>query len=416
MADAQPRVSAGDRLGTLTLDLLGFPAGPAELRQVAFGNGTVTLAVSGGAGVSYPAITGYAIYEGSTKVTTCGADGVCAPITGLTNGAKHTYTAKAVNSVGESRASVNVIAWSYAPPGQPENITWVPTRTSGEGKRIDIDLDVTDANTSALQITSPLGETKVVTVSGKSHVSIPGYFVGSNDTQPVTVTPITSLDLPPIAGAQSQGAAVTFSANGVGAPTITNVDPMVLAGGASAKITVSTTSGGVGGDTWVGVAADGACSDLALVSGGTASFTISVTPNVTNLVTVCSRTRVGTIGYGRATPVDVTLYPWVDPGAPTVTTGYRVSTTCDGGGMSCSYRCHGTRNQPVGVASRRWPVLQVRCWEGHVQLLEYAGGLGCRRHRLCLHRLRRVHNAMFNGGRDGAAGRWARGVPHQCQR
>ena len=91
VADAQPRVSAGDRLGTVTLDLLGFPAGPSELRQVAFGNGTVTLAVSGGAGVSYPAITGYAIYDGNTKVTTCGADGVCAPITGLTNGAKRTY-------------------------------------------------------------------------------------------------------------------------------------------------------------------------------------------------------------------------------------------------------------------------------------------------------------------------------------
>ena len=135
----------------------------------------------------------------------------------------------------------------------------MPTKTTGEGRRIDIDLDVTDANTSALQITSPLGETKVVTVSGKSHVSIPGYFVGSNDTQPVTVTPITSLDLPAIAGAQSQGAAVTFSANGLGAPTITNVDPMVLSGGASAKLTVTTTSGGVGGDTWVGLSADGTC-------------------------------------------------------------------------------------------------------------------------------------------------------------
>ena len=86
--DAQPRVSAGDRVGTVTLDLLGFPAGPAEVRQVAFGNGTLTLSVCGGAGVSYPAITGYAIYEGTTKVQTCGADGVCAQITGLTNGGK----------------------------------------------------------------------------------------------------------------------------------------------------------------------------------------------------------------------------------------------------------------------------------------------------------------------------------------
>ena len=92
------------------------------MRQVAFGNGSLTLSVSSGAGVSYPAITGYAIYEGSTKVQTCGADGACAPITGLTNGVKHTYSAKAVNSVGESRGSVTVVAWSYAPPAAPENV------------------------------------------------------------------------------------------------------------------------------------------------------------------------------------------------------------------------------------------------------------------------------------------------------
>ena len=337
VTDAATRTSAGNRLGTVTLDLLGFPSAPSEIRQAAFGDGTVTLVVSGGAGVSYPAVTGYAIYEGSTKVTTCGADGTCAPITGLTNGAKHTYSAKSVNSVGESRTSVSVSAWSYAPPGAPVNVTWTPTRsTGGEGKRIDIDLDITDANTSSLQITSPLGETKVVAVSGRSHVSIPGYFVGSNDTQPVTITPTTSLDLPPVAGAQSQGSAVTFSANGLGAPTITKVDSQVLSGGASAKITVTTTSGGVGGDTWVGLLSDGTCSDLAMASGGTASFTIPVTPNVTNRATVCSRTRIGTLTYGRSAGVDVTMYPWVDPGAPTVTRGYRVSKDCDGDGMSCS--------------------------------------------------------------------------------
>ena len=221
--------------------------------------------------------------------------------------------------------------------GPREHATWTPTRsTSGEGKRIDIELDVTDATTSGLQITSPSGETKVVSVSGKGHVSIPAYFVGSNDTHPVTVTPITSLDLPPIAGAQAQGAAVTFSANGVGAPAITDVAPEVLPGGASARVTVSITSGGVGSDTWVGVTTDGTCQDLALATGNTGTFTIAVTPNVTNRITVCSRARIGALSYGRAPTVDITLYPWVDPGAPSVTSGYRISQTCEGSGMWCS--------------------------------------------------------------------------------
>ena len=335
--DAQGRESAGNRSGTLTIDLQGFPAAPSEVRQVAFGNGSLTLSVSSGAGVSYPAVSGYAIYEGSTKVQTCGADGVCSPITGLTNGVKHSYSAKAVNSVGESRGSASVVAWSYAPPAAPENVTWVPTRTTtGEGKRIDIELDVTDANTSGLQFTSPSGETKLVSVSGKGHVSIPGYFLGANDTQVVTVTPITSLDLPPIPGAQAQGAAVSFSANGVGAPTIGSVSAEVLSGGASAQLTVAVTTGGLGSETWVGTWTGVTCDGLVQASGGTVLLTVPVTVNVSNKITVCARSRIGAVTYGYAVRVDVTVYPWVDPGAPKVTKGYRVASTCDGDGMWCS--------------------------------------------------------------------------------
>src|SRR4029079_17737051 len=159
-----------------------------------------TLAVSPAAnGTSYPSVTGYAIYEGAAKVTTCGADGSCSAITGLTNGAKHTYTAKALNAVGESRTSASVVAWSYAPPLAPVNVTWSPTKaTGGEGKRIDIELDVPDSTTRELRITSSTGETMVVPISGKGHKSISGYYLGSNSTEIVTITPITNLDLPPV--------------------------------------------------------------------------------------------------------------------------------------------------------------------------------------------------------------------------
>jgi len=335
--DAQGRISAGARVGTLTVDLLGYPAGPAEARQVAFGDGTLTLAVTGGAGVSYPAITGYAVYEGATKVTTCDAAGSCPPITGLSNGVKHTYTARAVSSVGESHGSVTVVAWAYAPPTAASNVTWTPTKTAdGTGKRIDIEVDVTDGTTSGLQITSPTGETKVVTVSGPSHVSVAGYVTGSNDTQTVTITPITSLELPAIPGAQAQGAAVAFSANGVGAPTITDVAAEVLAGGASAQVTVTVASGGVGSDIWVGLVTDGTCTDVTQASGGSATLTVPLTVNVTNKVTVCARSRIGSISYGKTAGVDVTMYPWVDPGAPSVSTGYQVADACTGNGMMCS--------------------------------------------------------------------------------
>ena len=336
--DAQGRVSAGDRVGSLLLDLQGFPATPAEVRQVAFGDTTLQLAVTGSAtGVSYPAISGYAIYEGSTKVTTCSADGSCAPITGLVNGVKHTYTAKSVNSVGESRSAVSVIAWSYAPPLAVTNVTWTPTvSTGGEGKRIDIELDVVDGTTRELRITSPNGETKVVAIAAKGHRSISAYITGSNDPTMVTITPATSLDLPPIEGAQEAGAAVTFTANGVGAPTITGATPTVAPDGLSVSFAVTTASGGAGSETWVGTLSGSTCQGMVQASGGAATVSTSVTPNIVNNIKICAESRYGGTVYAAAPSVEVPVYPWVDPGPPTITTGYRVDATCTGDGMSCT--------------------------------------------------------------------------------
>jgi len=336
--DAQGRLSAGDRTGTVYLDLQGFPAAPSEARQVAFGDGSLTLAVSASAGgISYPSVTGYAVYEGANKVTTCGSDGSCAALTGLQNGTKHTYTVKAVNSVGESRGSVSVVAWAYAPPKVPENVTWTPTRvTGGEGKRIDIELDVTDATTRELRVTSPNGETLTVPASGKGHKVISGYFMGSNSAELVTITPVTSLELPPIEGADALGAAVSFLANGVGKPSITNLNSAVDLLGTSAQITATVSSGGAGSETWVGIEAGGTCTGMVQASGGSAVITTALTPNLANRVTVCAESRVGATTYAPAESKDTTIYPWVDPGAPTVTTGYRVDTVCGGNGLSCS--------------------------------------------------------------------------------
>jgi hypothetical protein len=336
--DAQGRISAGDRLGTISLDLQGFPANPSEVRQVAFGDGTLTLAVSPSVGgVSYPSVTGYAIYEGATKVATCGADGSCPAIVDLENGVKHTYTAKAVNSVGESRGSASVVAWAYAPPLAPENVTWTPTRsTGGQGERIDIELDVVDATTSELRITSPNGETQVVPIAGKGHKSISAYVMGSNTPELVTITPVTSLELPPIDGAQAQGAAVSFLANGVGKPTITGTSPTVSGLGTSVSIVVDVASGGTGSETWVGVLSGGVCTGMVRADAGSATVSSALTPNVANRITVCAESRFNGVTFAPADPKDVTVYPWVDPGAPSVTTGYRVDTTCIGDGLSCS--------------------------------------------------------------------------------
>ncbi|WP_430868069.1 Ig-like domain-containing protein [Demequina aurantiaca] len=340
--DAQGRVSGSDRQGTISIDLQGYPAAPAELRQVSFGDGTATLAVSAGsASSSYPRVQGYSVYRGTSKVATCDAKGVCPQIAGLTNGDKQTYTAKTVNAVGESKSAVSAQAWSYAPPAAPTDAAWIPTKATplNAGKQVDITLNVRDASTRELNVSSPNGETRVVNVSGQSRVTIPNLDVGSNQAQQVTIVPVTGLDLPPVAGGQVQGAAITLTANGVAAPQITDSDWASNGDGSQVTFTVRTPSAGDGSVTWVGVGPEGQCTETVQASGGKGIVTVSVTPNDKKNFSVCAESRYDTVVYGSADTKVTDVYTFKDPGAPVVTRGYRISDDCSpslsGGKLYC---------------------------------------------------------------------------------
>lgn len=349
--DALGRISSGARAGSLALDLRGYPSAPSQVRQVTFGDGQLSLAVTPNTpGSSYPTVSGYAIYEGATKVASCGLDGACDLITGLRNGVKHTYTARAVNAVGESRGNATTVAWSYAPPAAPTNVTWRPsTNTAGEGKRIDIELDITDESTRELRITSPNGETRLVSIAARGHRSIAGVVVGGNSPQQVTITPITNLDLPPVEGAQAQGTAVTISAHGIGRPTLLTPVATVDSTGATASIKVPVTAGGTGAETWVGFQRGTVCEDLVQATGGAATLSAPVTANVAQVLTLCGESRVGPDRFGRASVIEFTVYPFVDPGPADILRGYRVSRTCVGDENSCATSVAAPILNPTGL-------------------------------------------------------------------
>lgn len=354
--DAQGRVSGADRKGTISIDLQGYPAAPSELRQVAFGDGTVTLAVRpGAASSSYPSVQGFALYRGLTKVGTCDASGVCPQLAGLTNGDKQTYSATAVNAVGESRAAVNAQAWSYAAPAAPSNATWAPTKDtpSNAGNQVDLTVTVTDASTKELNVSSPNGGTRVVPVTAVGKVSIKGLNVGSNEPQVVTIAPVTGLELPPITGGQAQGAAITVTANGVGAPRINGTSWAANSDGTVATFTVTTTTGGAGSITWVGFKSAGICSVSTQASAGTSTLTAAVTPNAAPKdYVVCAESRYASSIYGSAETTVAGVYTFTDPGAPTVGEGYLI-TACAAGGVSC---VTGSESPTVQAAPGRFEV------------------------------------------------------------
>ena len=218
--DAQDRQSAGDRDGVILFDLQGYPQAPASVIQSAYGDASLTLRVDPGAArTAYPALSGFEVRQGGEVVAQCTAAGVCPALT-APNGERREFEVVAVNAVGVSRTSVRTVAWAYDPPLPPRSVTATPLVTGGEGGLVSLAIAGVDAaDTGSLQIASPAGETITVAVAeGQTDVAVPSFRVGANTATPVTVTPRSRFEVPPVAGAAPTIESLTAMANGIGAP------------------------------------------------------------------------------------------------------------------------------------------------------------------------------------------------------
>jgi hypothetical protein len=220
LRDAQGRRTNSERDGQLLLDLQGYPQPPASISQSAYANGAVTLRVDPGAArLAYPALDGFVVRSNGTVVARCAPDGSC-PVISAPNGEQRTYTAFAVNAVGESRTGVSTDAWAYDAPAVPTSVTAQPVVTSGDGGVVSLSIDGIDpGQTGGLEISSATGETVRVTVGRRqTHIDVPTYRVGTNSATTITVRPLSRFDLPSGIGGGASGGVATVTANGIGAP------------------------------------------------------------------------------------------------------------------------------------------------------------------------------------------------------
>lgn len=217
--DAQGRQSAAARDGRIAFDLQGFPQAPASVRQTAYADGTLTLRVDpGAAAAAAPAISAFEVRQGGSVAVSCTPQGVC-PAIAAPNGEQRTYEVVAVNAVGASRAAVRTVAWAYDPPAAPARASAAPVVTAGEGGIAAITVRGVDgADTGALQISSPAGESISVAVGpAQTEIAVPSFRVGSNTATTVTITPVSRFEVPPgLPGPAIES--VTVAAHGVGAP------------------------------------------------------------------------------------------------------------------------------------------------------------------------------------------------------
>jgi hypothetical protein len=276
LSDAQGRVTAAERDARVTLDLLGYPQAPASLAQVAYADGSVTLAVDPGAArQAYPALTGFVVLHAGVVVAECDDDGRC-PAIAAPNGEERAYEAFSVNALGRSAASVRTSAWAYDPPPAPTRVTARPVITSGEGGVIALSVEgIVPRETAYLEVTSATGETLRVPVRrGQESIEIPSYRVGTNTATPVRVTPYSRFAPPPGLEGSLSGSAVSVAANGVGAPREVTLTLGVASNGdGTSTVTARGTaqSGGDGSELRLGIVRDGErCTPTP--DGGTATF------------------------------------------------------------------------------------------------------------------------------------------------
>lgn len=357
VADAQGRESAGDRNGTILLDLRGLPAAPTRLDWVGYDADGVTLRVIADT-TSYPAVDGFRISAGGQVVATCTASGECPEISAAA-GRPVTYTATAYNDVGSSRSTVQVSAWAYAPPAAPTGATVQPTPHGTTGGVATITISGVDSTAGTVTLSG--GTAGDVTQPVRDGVAVfTDYVIGSNSPTPLTATPLTRFEVPPIPGGSKAGTSLTFRGNGIGAPgLVLDVSGSRGQNPGSVTATATVTPDGVGDRILVGFTRGGTCEPTQAVAatGGTASRTFTDLPLWQEAaITACAVTEYGGRGFGRtektaaATPQETIPTPQGDatyavakrPGSddrwdeirpPGLTTGplYEVFYSADGG-------------------------------------------------------------------------------------
>ena len=216
--DAQGRTGEG----SIEFDAQGLPEAPASISQSSFSENSATFDVSLGGQQAHPAVTGVTLSgAGSTSCEPVGPAMYKCVATGLENGSKASFSARAVNAVGQSAPSTAVTAWAYRPPKAP-TVTAVPLENpdntdQGRGG-ITVTVAAGSSDTSAYKLT--IGGTEVAAPGGADFTQeYAGLPVGQLT---VAAIPITSLEVPNIGGGGSPtGNPGTATVQVFGAPLLT---------------------------------------------------------------------------------------------------------------------------------------------------------------------------------------------------
>ncbi|MGV8886053.1 MAG: Ig-like domain-containing protein [Microbacteriaceae bacterium] len=342
--DAQKRSGTG----TLTLDVQGFPQIPSSVFTTDYSATSVTLDVPlGEAQQAHPEITGVAIYEAGSKVSAnCARGGPGAyrcVVSGLENGIHHTYTARAVNVVGESLDTTPHTTWSYRSPvitSLTAEPAYDPDRTTQNAGVVDLTIVSADDTLRFMIVNTNETVDRVSATTTRSITLAPG-------AREVQVIPVSQYS-PPIGDPSSDGAVKRANVTVAGSPsftangTVSTTGSSVTLSGVSFASNSSLVPSSVIYLLWK--AGEPTCVMLpgavAGASGGDPNTAHSASPTFSGLdnYTEYRVKACGTNGYGAASTAAKDAGTYSVPGAPTGTLTYTILATPAGAATNAAVR------------------------------------------------------------------------------
>lgn len=234
VADAQGRTGGG----TLTLDVQGYPAPPSSITTTGYTGSSVTMLVTlGEAALAHPGLRGVSIVENGQPVSSSCSPGAAGTYTctvgGLVNGQRHTFTARAVNAVGESLDTTPVVTWAYQPPvisGGSATTSYDPARTTATQGVLNLAIQSSD-DTSAFQISV---DGNAVAQVARSGATTTWTGLAAPGSRTVSVVPVSQFQ-PPL-GSGNTGSTWTQTAQVAGSPIVTSNGSLVASSNTSLQL------------------------------------------------------------------------------------------------------------------------------------------------------------------------------------
>lgn len=320
--DAQNRTGTG----TIEFDAQGVPRAPASISQLRYGADSVTLEVQlGEAANAHPAVTGVVIdMDGSRTGASCSPSGGAyeCTVSGLEVGVKHSFTARAVNAVGESDPTANAATgWAYRTPSRPTATATQLSAESATQGTMRLDITTTDSTTGGFRVTAG-GQTQTVAVGAP--VQFAGLAVGPVAWQ---VVPTSKHEAPAGDTLDGEVASGTFD---LGGRPIVTLAASSSNGSDQVTITVSVNANGGGGvthgyGTAIGLLSSPSCAP-GDHPGSSGSYTASGPKHRWMKIAACAENEWGT---SEQATQQVRIAGDVQP--PAVSTGITIATTPTGG-------------------------------------------------------------------------------------